>query len=152
MGFVVSIVFTPRARAGRPQSHYVRVAADRVNVIANRGIEGDAKGRPGDRQINIMAAEIVEQLQAEGLHAAPGELGEQIVIRGIEPLAMAPGARLQLGEAVVEVAMPRTGCERFETIQGRSRKSVSGRLGVLVKVMEGGSVGVGDSVRLFDSR
>lgn len=146
MGTVVSIAYTPRAQAGRPHSHYVRIPADAVELVADRGIKGDAKARPGNRQINIMCAEVFEALQAEGFRTAPGEMGEQVVVRGIVPDSLYPSAVVRIGEATVEVTIPRTGCERFETIQGRPRKSVEGRLGVLVKVLAGGTVRVGDVV------
>src|SRR5258708_3311177 len=83
MGSVVSIVYTPRKEAARPQGHYVRVPVEHAELVAERGIEGDAKARLGIRQITLMCAEVLEQLRAEGFKTAAGELGEQIVIRGV---------------------------------------------------------------------
>jgi MOSC domain-containing protein YiiM len=122
---------------------------EQTQLIENRGIDGDAKARPGTRQINVMCAEVLEELTAEGFLTQPGDLGEQIVIRGIACEALVPGARLKLGEATIEVTIPRTGCERFEMIQGKPRTSAQGRLGVLTRVLEGGAVRVGDSVELL---
>lgn len=149
MGSLVSIVFTPRELAGRPQSHYVRIPHERVRLIPDRGIEGDAKGHPGIRQINLMCAEVLAKLKDEGFQTDPGQMGEQVVISGIPAESFVPGARLRIGEALLEVTIPRTGCERFETIQGRSKASVAGRLGVLAKVLEGGTIGLGDEVTLL---
>ena len=60
MPHVVSIVYTPRdAPQPRPPDHYVRVPVERVTLVENRGIKGDVKGRPGTRQLNIMAAETL---------------------------------------------------------------------------------------------
>jgi MOSC domain-containing protein YiiM len=145
---VVSIVYTPSPAAPRPQDRYERVPAERVRLVENRGIDGDAKGRPGERQINVMCAEALAELAAEGFQTRPGELGEQIVIAGVPAADLVPGARLQLGAAVVEVTLPRTGCDRFEFIQGKSKQAVKGRLGVLVRVVTGGEVAVGDAVRV----
>lgn len=146
MPHVVSIVHTPRAAAGKPQGHFVRLPLDRATLVVNGGIEADSKGRPGRRQLNVMAAEVVEELRGEGFKTAPGELGEQVVVAGLPPAAMAPGARLRLGDAVIEVTLPRTGCGRFESIQGKPKSSVVGRLGVMARVVAGGDIRVGDEV------
>lgn len=145
MGRVVSIVYRPRD-AGRPQDHYARVPADRVTLAESKGIVGDRKGGAVDRQLNVMVAETVAELRAKGFKAGPGELGEQIVVAGLPADALAAGSRLRLGAAVVEVGIPRTGCARFEMIQGKSRQEAKGRLGVLARVVSGGEVAVGDPV------
>jgi MOSC domain-containing protein YiiM len=150
MPHVVSIVYTPRdAPELRPQDHFARVPVERVTLAENRGIEGDAKGRPGTRQLNIMPAEMLAELAAEGFKTAPGEMGEQIVVAGIDPTTIGVGTRVQIGEAVVEVTIPRTGCSRFEYIQGKPKESVRGRLGVMARVVAGGTVAVGDNVRVL---
>jgi MOSC domain-containing protein YiiM len=73
-------------------------------------------------------------------------MGEQIVIAGLDPSALTEGTRLRLGEAVIEIGIPRTGCARLESIQGRSRNDVKGRLGSMATVMTGGEVAVVDEV------
>jgi MOSC domain-containing protein YiiM len=94
-------------------------------------------------------AEDVEGLRQDGFRTAPGELGEQLVIAGLAPGALAPGARLRLGaSAVIEVIKPRTGCSRFAHIQGRPIKVARGRMGVMARVVCGGAVAVGDAVTL----
>jgi MOSC domain-containing protein YiiM len=146
---VVSICFTPAGIERKPAGRYARVAVAEVALVEGHGIDGDAKGG-GRRQLNVMLAEVVTQLRAEGYRAGPGELGEQIVLAGVDPAALAPGARLRLGAAVIEVVKPRTGCGRFEAIQGRSKESVAGRLGVMARVITGGVVRVGDAVLTED--
>ena len=149
MGHVVSIVYTPRDTAGqRPQGHYARVSAERVRLVEFQGIEGDVKGGTGKRQLNIMAAETLAELRAEGFKTDPGEMGEQIVVSGIDPSTVAVGMRFRIGSAVVEVTLPRTGCARFERIQGKPKDSVRGRLGVMARVVTGGEVAVGDAVEV----
>jgi MOSC domain-containing protein YiiM len=76
-------------------------------------------------------------------------MGEQIVIAGLDPADLAGGARLQLGDAVVEVGIPRTGCARFEAIQDKPRQSAKGRLGFMARVVTGGEVAVGDRVSVL---
>jgi MOSC domain-containing protein YiiM len=144
---VVSIVYTPHeVEVRRPQDRYTRVAAERVRLVEFQGIEGDAKGGTGKRQLNIMSAEQLAELRAEGFKTEPGEMGEQIVVAGVDPATVTVGSRWRIGGAVLEVTIPRTGCDRFERIQGKAKQSVKGRLGVLARVVTGGEVAVGDAV------
>ena len=145
---VVSIVYRPKGTS-RPQDRFERVPTDRVQVIAAYGIEGDRKGGSTDRQLNIMHAELLAELGAEGFKVAPGEMGEQIVVAGVDPAALVEGARLKLGAAVIEVVELRTGCARFEMIQGKSRHEAKGRLGVIARVVTGGELTVGDAVEVL---
>jgi MOSC domain-containing protein YiiM len=74
-------------------------------------------------------------------------MGEQMVLEGIDVDALPAKARLRLGTtAVVEVVLPRTGCDRFERIQGKHKKLVRGRMGIIARVVISGPISVGDPV------
>jgi MOSC domain-containing protein YiiM len=154
MPHVVSICYKPAAVEQRPADHFARVVVAEAVLVEGHGIDGDAKGgrdRHGTnkRQLNVMTAETLAQLRAEGFKAAPGELGEQIVVAGLDEAALVPGARLALGEsAVIEVTLPRTGCDRFAHIQGKPKETAKGRLGVMARVVTGGVVRARDAVML----
>jgi MOSC domain-containing protein YiiM len=150
MAHVVSIAYTPRdVEVRKPQDRYARVSLERAKLLEFHGIEGDAKGGTTERQLNVMHTETLAELSAEGFKVGPGEMGEQIVIAGIEPAAIVEGTRLKLGEAVIEVVKPRTGCARFEMIQGKPRQSAKGRLGVIARVITSGEIAVGDPVEVL---
>jgi MOSC domain-containing protein YiiM len=151
MGTVVSIVLKPKDGESRPTDRYNRVPAERVALEERRGIAGDRKGGTGTRQLNVMHAELLAELATEGFKTGPGEMGEQVVIAGIDPAALTAGTRLRLGGAVVEVNIPRTGCARFEYIQGKPRAAAAGRLGFMATVVDGGEVAVGDAVEVLAS-
>jgi MOSC domain-containing protein YiiM len=146
---VVSIAYTPRSVERRPTDRYARMPVEWATLVEQRGIAGDLKGSGGSRQLNVMRAETLAELAAEGRKTGPCEMGEQVVIAGLDPAAFTEGTRLQLGDsAVIEVGIPRTGCARFEYIQGMTRQGVAGRLGVLARVVVGGDVAVGDEVAI----
>jgi MOSC domain-containing protein YiiM len=149
MGTIVSIVHTPPGIDPRPPDRYARVPLAAATVEAGRGIVTDRKGGNPDRQLNVMALETLEQLRAAGRRTAPGEMGEQIVVSGIGVDRLAPGTRLRLGEeAIIEVIKPRTGCDRLRHIQGCTSADVAGRLGVMARVLAGGTIRIGDAVDL----
>jgi MOSC domain-containing protein YiiM len=56
---------------------------------------------------------------------------------------------LRLGStATVEVVLPRSGCDRFERIQGKHKGLVRGRLGMMVRVVTDGPIAVNDAVEI----
>ena len=148
-GTIVSIVYTPSGIDPRPPDHYARVPVETARLVVGQGIDGDRKGK-GERQLNLMAAETLAELTGEGYRTAPGAMGEQIVISGIDVNRLATGVRLRIGgQAVVEVMKLRTGCDRFSHIQGKPISATTGRLGVMVTVVAAGEVRVGDGVLLL---
>lgn len=149
MAQVVSIVYKPKAAAEKTATFY-RVALDAANLIAGYGIEGDSKGGHRKRQLNILSAETVDALAAEGFRVEPGELGEQIVVRGLDVESLPPGTRFLLGEsAVVEVVGLREPCKRLATAQDRPASAVEGRVGIIARVVSSGPIQVGDTVALL---
>ncbi len=152
MPHIVSIVYRPADVPASPADHYARVELERAELYTGGGIRGDRKGRHPKRQLNVMGRDSLDALGAEGLRTGPGEMGEQLVIGDLdEPLeSLASGTRLQLGEqAVIELVEPRTGCERFETIQGRPATQVAGRLGMMARVVQDGAIARGDRVQVL---
>lgn len=149
MSNITSIVYKPKRT--KTHDYYLREPVETATLIAGYGIEGDKKGGHLKRQLNMMSAETVEQLRAEGYKTAPGELGEQIIVAGLDVDALKKGERLQIGdEACVEIVGMREPCDRFEAIQGKSSKAVEGRVGVLAKVVSNGTIRVGDEVRVLE--
>ena len=145
---VVSIVYKPEGMQSDQEDHYLRVPLSSANLIAGYGIEGDRKGGNPKRNLNIMSSKILETLRKDGFSTQPGQMGEQIVIQGLDVGNLAEGDRLQFGDrACVEVVSHRTGCQRFEHIQGKSPQEAAGRMGIMAKVVTGGMIAVGDSVR-----
>lgn len=150
MGEVVSIVYSPKDGRKQPKDHYTRLPLNDAMLVAGYGIDGDRKGGSPHRQLNIMAAETLDGLQTEGFKTNPGEMGEQIVISGLPLDSMEAGEKLQIGDsALVEIIKPRTGCDRFEHIQGHSPQEAVGRLGMIARVLRDGRIRVGDRVQVI---
>lgn len=146
---MVSIAHTPAGIDPRPPDHYARVALDVAALQPGRGIVTDRKGARPERQLNVMARETLDQLGAEGYRTGPGEMGEQLVLAGLDVNRLPAGTRVRLGEeAVIEVIQPRTGCDRLRRVQGCTPAAVKGRLGVMARVLTGGTIRVGDAAVL----
>lgn len=133
---VVALHVTPASRA-------TLVASPRVAMLADHGVEGDRR-RAKHRQVLLMEAEALE-----GLGLAPGDVREQVTVRGLALDALATGARIGMGEAVFEVGEPCAPCERMEEIRTGLRAALEGRRGRFVRVVRAGTVAVGDEVVLL---
>jgi MOSC domain-containing protein YiiM len=148
---IASIVYKP-AGLPEPDNDYLRVDLDEAQLIAGYGIEGDRKGGHPERQLNIMSYETLTNLRVQGFYTEPGQMGEQIVLHQVDVDHLPPGAQVQLGaEAVIEIVKPRTGCEKFERLQKRSRQEAAGQMGMIAKVIVGGKIHVGDKVKILEA-
>lgn len=151
MATIVSIVYKPE-NTPDPEDTFNRVPLEQANLIAGCGIEGDRKGSNPERQLNIMSRETLTELEGKGFQVQPGKMGEQIIVSGLDIEALTAGERVQFGEqAVIEVIRHRTGCDRFEKFQGKSRTLAAGQLGVIAKVITGGEIRVGDAIRVVEN-
>lgn len=149
-GKIVSIVYRPLDRPypeGR-KGDFIRVPLAEARLVEGHGIDGDAKagGRP-DRQLNVLSREWLETMAGRGFRGAPGEFGEQLIVSGLDLDSLQPGARLRVGdEAVIEMSQPRHGCERLKAAQNDLDARPLGTIGILARVITGGTIRVGDGV------
>ena len=125
------------------------------------GVTGDAQrerefhGGP-DRALCLFSMELIRALQAEGHPIAPGEIGENLTVEGLDWDKVAPGARLLLGEDVlVEVTRYTSPCTNIRAaFQGGeyarvSQKRHPGASRVYARVLRTGPIRRGDPVRLL---
>ena len=149
MGEVVSIVYKSQKSTATPDG-YTRAPLPEARLIAGYGIDGDAKGGSQKRQLNVMAADTLKSLAADGFHTGPGQLGEQIIFSGVDIDGLSPGARLRIGtHACIEVVEPRTGCGKLERYHNKLKEEAAGRLGMMARVVEDGTIRVGDPVEVL---
>ena len=149
---IVSICYQPDV-SQLEDKKFNRVPVQTVELIAGHGIQGDRKaGRNPKRQINIISLNTVQTLQKLGFKTNPGELGEQLVVAGVDVMSLPIGTQIQLGDsAVIELTMMRTGCAWLEMIHEQSKDDTIQRLGMLAKVVQSGTISVNDTVQVLDS-
>ena len=143
-----------RSHGGVPK-HQVREAR-----VTRSGLEGDRQrnlkhhGGP-DRALCLYSEELIAALREEGHPIAPGSVGENVTVFGIDWRLMTPGTRIALGEVIIEVTSYTAPCrtiresfdaERFTRI---SEKSHPGWSRVYARVLVEGLLRSGDEVRLL---
>jgi len=149
---IFSIVYKPDNSPATAPNQYNRVPLENALLTVEHGIDGDQKGSNPARQLNIMSYETLAELEDEGFKIHPGQMGEQIILKGINVNSIPVGERIQLGdEACIEVVSYRNGCDRFEAYQGKPRTDAKDRLGIMAKVVTPGTIKVGDSVKILQN-
>lgn len=151
-GRIVQISISP---GGVPK---LAVPAARVTA---QGVDGDAHrdrehhGGP-ERAVCVYSMEALRQLVAEGHAVAPGTLGENVTVEGLDWAAIAPGARLLLGDDVLlEVTRYTSPCTNIKAAFkdgefGRvSQKRHPGWSRVYTRVLSEGTIRPGDPARLL---
>ena len=144
-GKLISIVYSPVAGS------FNRKALPQAVLVANYGIERDRKGGHPRRNLNMMDQEVLSQLAEQGYPADPGVLGENLIVEGVQLTAQPSGTLVRIGlDAVIELVALREPCYKLTPLDPRMPGSVVGRVGMMARVVEGGVIGVGDSVAVVE--
>ena len=153
-GRIVQLSVSPGGVPKRP------VPEARVTAL---GLEGDAHrdrehhGGP-ERAVCVYSMEAIRALTAEGHAIAPGTLGENVTVEGLDWPRVQPGARLSLGEAVLlEVTRYTSPCFNIKAafVGGEfsrvSQKRHPGWSRVYTRVLREGTIRTGDPARLVSA-
>lgn len=156
---------TPPHIAGRVEAIIVRGAPrdpartiSATQALAGIGLADDRLGKKGEselstRQVTLVQAEhlpVIAQLaHLDGVAAVdPVRLRRNLVVSGINLLALR-NARVQVGDAVLEIVGPCAPCSRMETEVGPGAyAAMRGHGGMTARVITTGAISVGDVVRV----
>lgn len=108
---------------------------------------------PNDRQVSVLAHEVLESVNAElGIALEPGQLGENVLVRGLGDLSgVAPGAQLRIGGVVLRVTAQNEPCSNLMEYHRGLVKAAYKRRGLLATVVSGAGqrLRAGDPVELL---
>jgi MOSC domain-containing protein YiiM len=94
---------------------------------------------------------LLDDASREALRVEIGALKENVLLAGLPLDALPPGQRLRLGdEVVVELTEPCVPCWKVDQIRPGLLSESWGRRGQLARVLRGGRVSEGETVRLLD--
>jgi MOSC domain-containing protein YiiM len=106
----------------------------------NFGIEGDAHGGDWHRQVSMLASEDIAEMIKKGANVTYGDFAENITTQGINLPDLPIGARLNLGDAILEVTQIGKECHEHCTIFRQVGDCVMPRRGIFTKVIKGGKI------------
>ena len=127
--------------------------------VRPNGIAGDRQrdrryhGGP-ERAVSLYSLALLEALQAEGHPVAPGALGENITLAGVDWAQMTPGAVLDVGPVTVQLTSYAAPCSNLRPYfsDGRftrvSEKQHPGWSRLYARVLRAGVLKVGDAVQM----
>lgn len=137
---------------GSPREPARSIAA--TTAVAGIGLADDRLGQRGEaelstRQVTLIQHEhlpVMAQLaQVSAVDAVA--LRRNLVVSGINLLAL-KNARLQVGEALLEIVGPCQPCSRMEEAIGPGGyAAMRGHGGMTARILTGGPIRVGDAVR-----
>jgi MOSC domain-containing protein YiiM len=117
------------------------ISVETMNVVKQKGIEGDASFGRSKRQILIISQEVVD---AYGL--MPGDLRENITVSQLNLSSIPAEARLSIGNVVLEVTGDCNPCDRLEELRVGLMDEIHGNRGILARVIEPGEITVGQTI------
>lgn len=135
----------------RPERMGDLLSVSEAIVVTGRGLEGDhkVKGRVGSkRQVTLIQQEHL--IAVAGLlqkrRVGPEEVRRNLVVSGINLLAL-KGKQFRIGEVLLEFSGPCEPCSRMEYNLGPGGfNAMRGHGGITAKVIQGGTIRVGDEV------
>ena len=135
-------------------------AVDSANILKN-GVKGDfnrvrdSRGGDPDRAVCIFSLERINEMKQEGHPIEIGSTGENLTIQGVDWNTLVEGARLEIGEVILELSEPCAPCSKIgESFIERRFDRVDheqefGWSRWLARVVRGDSVSIGDSVNII---
>jgi MOSC domain-containing protein YiiM len=116
------------------------------SMLAEGGLPGDAHFSPQSiRQLLLLDAETLEDLDL-----SPGDVRENLTVRGVGVMGLAPGTTLAVGQAEVEITKECAPCRVMDGVRPGLMRELSGRRGMYAKVVRPGRVRPGDPVRIAE--
>ncbi len=148
---IKSIVYKPQNETEDPNAvPYLRRSLAEAALVAGYGIDGDRKGGNPKRNLNVMDDITLAELAAEGYPTGAGDLGENLVLAGVDLRTLPEGSRLRLvNDAIIVLGSLRVPCERLTPIDSRMPESVMERVGRMCRVEQSGPIKVGDPVEVL---
>ncbi|MFC1636575.1 MOSC domain-containing protein [Planctomycetota bacterium] len=128
-----------------------KVNVSEADLQANFGIIGDAHAGNWNRQVSLLGFECIDKMNTKGLDISPGDFAENLTTEGIDLGALTIGSRLKLG-VNVELEITKFGktCHGRCQIYDRIGDCIMPRDGVFARVTRGGSIHVGDSIKVLE--
>ena len=114
-----------------------------ATAISGLGLEGDRSAYEGNtRQVLFVDKEILD-----GAGLVPGQVKENITVTGMNVSQIQPGQVFTIGDDVtLEAVGDCEACGKMDAIRMGLMDEIQGKRGMLAKVVNGGSIKVGDSV------
>ena len=114
------------------------------------GLVGDAHADCNThRQVSLLAVESIQKMKALGLDVGPGDFAENLTTRGIDIASLPIGSQLVVGDGIIlELTQIGKKCHTKCAIFHQVGTCIMPREGVFARVIRGGLISKGDTIRV----
>jgi MOSC domain-containing protein YiiM len=125
-----------------------------IIVKKDYGVVGDAHADcQTHRQVSLLAIESIDKMRGKGLELKPGDFAENLTTQGIDLCSLPVGTRLRAGKGVVlEMTQIGKECHAGCAIREIIGDCIMPREGIFARVIRGGTVRPGDSIKIIDNK
>jgi MOSC domain-containing protein YiiM len=116
----------------------------------NFGLMGDAHADSDThRQVSLLAMESIDKMRELGLDVKPGDFAENLTTEYIDLVSLPIGTRVAIGDQIIlEITQIGKECHTRCAIYRQVGKCVMPEEGVFARVIKGGPVSAGDSIKV----
>lgn len=143
MGKVMAVCISPKK--GTKKTNVTQ-----AQCIQDWGLEGDAHAGNWHRQVSLLSYDKIEAFRAEGAQVEDGAFGENLIVAGIDFKLLPVGTQLQVNDVILEITQIGKECHTGCQIQQTMGKCIMPTEGVFAKVIQGGTVKIGDFMSCFE--
>ena len=119
-------------------------------LLEELGIEGDAHAGFMHRQVSLIAVEDIRTMMEKLPDLVPGSFAENLTTEGFDLSALKIGDRLKVGETILEVSQIGKECHTKCEVFRKTGDCIMPQKGIFTRVIKGGRVKRGDTVRFDD--
>ncbi|MFQ5997663.1 MAG: MOSC domain-containing protein [Dehalococcoidales bacterium] len=114
------------------------------------GLIGDAHADcQTNRQVSLLAVESIDKMRNLGLNLKPGDFAENITVEGLDLCRLPIGTRILVGdEVILEITQIGKECHTACAIRRQVGQCIMPEEGVFARVIQGGLVRPGDSIKI----
>ena len=124
---------------------------EKVRLIENFGLEGDAHGGNWHRQVSLLSYEKVRAFEEKGISVEDGAFGENLLVEGFDFKTLPIGTRFRCGEVLLEMTQIGKECHSHCEIYQAVGDCIMPREGVFARVLHGGMIQIGDVMEIAPS-
>lgn len=124
---------------------------EKVRLIENFGLEGDAHGGNWHRQVSLLSYEKVLAFEEKGISVEDGAFGENLLVEGFDFKTLPVGTRFRCGDVLLEMTQIGKECHSHCEIYQAVGDCIMPREGVFARVLYGGEIQIGDEMEIVPS-
>ena len=127
---------------------------EKVIIKEDYGVAGDAHADcQTHRQVSLLAMESIDKMKQLGFELKPGDFAENITTEGIDLVSLPVGTRILAGdEVILEMSQIGKECHAACAIRQQVGDCIMPREGIFAKVIHGGTLRPGDSIKTDEGK